>query len=55
MPYFEIFGKNRDAQAVCDSANSEITFLWLIAELYLVTNWFVWLDRNEKPIGKKLI
>lgn len=39
MPYFEIFGKNKDSQEVYDSANSETTFLWWIAVHYLITNW----------------
>lgn len=39
MPYFEIFGKNKDSQEVFDSANSETTFLWWIAEHYLIKNW----------------
>lgn len=55
MPYFDIFGKNKDTQAVCDSANSETTFLWWIAELYLVTNWVMLLDRKKQTMGKKLI
>lgn len=55
MPYFEILGKNKDAQAVCDSANTETNFLWWIAEHYLVTNWVMWLDTKEKPMGKKFI